>query len=232
MENKFIHTIKSIALCIKYPFLYPRNRFTGLHYTNWTLYNLLAKNNEKSLYNKAFIDSFIIIDNPKPDEQQFRATHNIKNYYYAALYYIVEFIYEYAIQIFHCIPTYTEWDTLKEEAPGWYAAFGEQFLKELGDAVKKLPKKDRRAFRITQIKEKYGELCVYANFGSNEIYDVIIKYEYLSYHTCINCGKPATKLTDGYILPYCDDCFSKYSPYSDVYSVMVNGEWATNQNEF
>lgn len=27
--------IKNTYLCLKYPFLYPRNRFTGLHYNNW-----------------------------------------------------------------------------------------------------------------------------------------------------------------------------------------------------
>ena len=24
-------------MCIKYPFLYPRNRFTDLHYNNWKI---------------------------------------------------------------------------------------------------------------------------------------------------------------------------------------------------
>ena len=33
----FFHTIDSTFLCMKYPFLYPRNRFTGKHYTNWKL---------------------------------------------------------------------------------------------------------------------------------------------------------------------------------------------------
>ena len=32
------------------------------------------------------------------------------------------------------------------------------------------------------------------------------KYENLSYHTCINCGKPATKISTGWICPYCDNC--------------------------
>lgn len=29
------HTLYSCYLCIRFPFLYPRNRFTGRHYTNW-----------------------------------------------------------------------------------------------------------------------------------------------------------------------------------------------------
>ena len=39
-----------------------------------------------------------------------------------------------------------------------------------------------------------------------EIFEIIEKYENLSYHTCINCGKPATKISTGWICPYCDNC--------------------------
>ena len=42
---RFLHTIDSTYLCIRFPFLYPRNRFTGRHYTNWKLHEL-----EKKLY--------------------------------------------------------------------------------------------------------------------------------------------------------------------------------------
>ena len=33
--------LKNTWLCIKYPFLYPRNRFTGKHYTNWKLDDII-----------------------------------------------------------------------------------------------------------------------------------------------------------------------------------------------
>ena len=64
-----------------------------------------------------------------------------------------------------------------------------------------------------QIKEKYGSLRLYTNFGNDEIYDVIDKYESISEKTCFECGKPATKMTEGYILPYCDEHFEKYNYY-------------------
>ena len=35
--HRFTHTIYSSYMCIKYPFLYPRNRFTGLHYNYWRI---------------------------------------------------------------------------------------------------------------------------------------------------------------------------------------------------
>lgn len=61
-------------------------------------------------------------------------------------------------------------------------------------------------FRIHQLKEKYGHMELYPARASEEIYDIICKYRYISYYTCVNCGRPAHYLTSGYILPYCEDC--------------------------
>lgn len=38
---------RNILLCIKYPFLYPRNRFTGTHYTNWRIREKINQLEEK-----------------------------------------------------------------------------------------------------------------------------------------------------------------------------------------
>ena len=54
MKNLFkliYKTIQSSILCIRFPFLYPRNRFTGLHYTNWRIKDYLHKLVEKYKYN-------------------------------------------------------------------------------------------------------------------------------------------------------------------------------------
>ena len=73
-------------------------------------------------------------------------------------------------------------------------------------------------YRISQIKEKYGTLCWY-DFGCTEkiLREIIPKYEDLSGKTCIKCGKPATKITLGWISPYCDDCCP-----GDEYTISVN----------
>jgi len=42
---------------------------------------------------------------------------------------------------------------------------------------------------ITQIKEKFGGLRFYIGSGSEEIHDIITKYENLSYETCEVCGE-------------------------------------------
>lgn len=53
------------------------------------------------------------------------------------------------------------------------------------------------------------------------LYDIIRKYERLSKRTCINCGKPATKISTGWISPWCDDCannkYESYIPIEDFY---------------
>ena len=41
--RNIIETVNACYLCIRFPFLYPRNRYTGKHYNNWTL---LEKGNE------------------------------------------------------------------------------------------------------------------------------------------------------------------------------------------
>lgn len=212
--NQFIHTLESIWLCMRYPFLYPRNRWNGLHYNNWAFEEKI--NGKRNLWKKPMIEKegwyqkgYIL----NIDQETFKSTREVKNWWYAILYQIGNFIYNYPMQWIHCIPTYTEWDAM-DGMPGWKKAFGKQYLKEL----KKQLKKDRYLyqFRITDIKEKYGTLRLYCNGASDEVYKIIDKYENLSYETCIECGKPAKIITDGYILPYCLHCYNekniKYKP--------------------
>jgi hypothetical protein len=60
-------------------------------------------------------------------------------------------------------------------------------------------------FRFTQIKEKYGKLCVYTHGATHQVTDIISKYEFLSQQICCVCGEPATIRTYGYICPYCTE---------------------------
>ena len=71
------------------------------------------------------------------------------------------------------------------------------------------------------IKEKYGTLRWYDAGAPKEVYDIIHKYEELSFRTCIECGKPAKYITQGWISPYCEDCIKhqiyKYDSIEDYY---------------
>ena len=97
--------------------------------------------------------------------------------------------------------SYTELDAMPD---GWRKAFGLQMCEELKQELIRINKMDE--FRIAQIKEKFGELRFYTNWVTDEIEAIINKYTELSRKTCINCGKPATVITTGWISPFCNDC--------------------------
>ena len=97
--------------------------------------------------------------------------------------------------------SYTELDAMPD---GWRKAFGLQMCEELKQELIKINKMNE--FRIVQIKEKFGELRFYTNWVTDEIEAIINKYTKLSRKTCINCGKPATVITTGWISPFCNDC--------------------------
>lgn len=46
--KKLWATIKNTWLCVKYPFLYPRNRWTDKHYNSWKILNFITENYDKS----------------------------------------------------------------------------------------------------------------------------------------------------------------------------------------
>lgn len=98
---------------------------------------------------------------------------------------------------------YTELDALDN---GWLKAFGMKFVEELQDAINLLSSDLRDKIHILQIKEKFGYLHVYMSHYTPEIREVINKYEQLSKYTCVSCGKKATKISRGWICPWCDEC--------------------------
>lgn len=97
---------------------------------------------------------------------------------------------------------YTELDAMPD---GWRVAFGKQMCEEIRNEL--IQADCLGEYRITQIKEKFGSLRWY-DFGATEGIrrDIIPKYEQISQRTCIKCGKPATKISLGWISPWCDDC--------------------------
>lgn len=106
--------------------------------------------------------------------------------------------------------------TVLDDMPrGWRKAFGIQLAE---DIKRELKQKNIKNYIVQQVKEKYGGLRWYDNFRL----DCISKYERLSERTCIICGKPATKISNGWICPYCDKCADKYKNYNSY--VPIN-EW-------
>ena len=102
--------------------------------------------------------------------------------------------------------SFTELDDMPD---GWRIAFGEQFCADIQHELDKLKPEAAADFRVLQIKEKFGQLRFYTNWVTEGINEVIRQYENLSEHTCIGCGAPATKISTGWISPWCDKCAGK-----------------------
>lgn len=99
---------------------------------------------------------------------------------------------------------YTELDDMDE---GWRKAFGEQMCAEIKEALLKEGGEELlNNYRVEQIKEKFGYLRWYDTPSIKSVQEIIRKYEVISSRTCVVCGKPATKLTKGWIVPVCDEC--------------------------
>jgi hypothetical protein len=59
--------------------------------------------------------------------------------------------------------------------------------------------------KICQVKEKYGGLRFYINGASEEVHNIIEKYENLSYEICEECGEQG-KVRDGsWVSTLCDE---------------------------
>lgn len=106
-----------------------------------------------------------------------------------------------------------EFTYLDDMPEGWKRAFGIDMCEDIRRVLVKA--NYLYNYRICQVKEKYSGLRWYdAGAPSsiyNELQDVIDKYEELSYRTCIRCGRPATKISQGWISPFCDRCAEKFS---------------------
>lgn len=210
MLKKIKKIIESTILCIRFPFLFPRNRFTNLHYNNWRINEWLRK-----LYTK-YSRLEKTEEYKKEDEKRYyyHSTGDFNCYWtsiwaYPA-YHIVNWYCKNIQQLFHCVPYYTELDRMPV---GWRKAFGIDMCQEIKQTLlKKGGRKLLREYRIMDIKEKYGELRWYSNWTFEELEDIIEKYSNRSLSTCIECGEKAVWMTDwrDWASPYCDKCIPEY----------------------
>ena len=273
--KKIKNIIKSTILCIRFPFLYPRNRFDGEHHcgllSNWT-YKLrlkawqsfiitgkVNKSDDYFSHNANFFDYHVKLDEAtkqifiktrtteirfdysklvwgdnkfkilgikaiftiaglpmiqvqvKPIDENDNGNYGFAHYreeivinkWYEFWYKVIDWFDTKVLDKILFLPSYTELDAME---PGWRKAFGIQMCKELKQELKK--HKFLYKYRIVQIKEKWGYLHWYdgRTQKDSKIYDIIRKYEQISAKTCGVCGKPATKISKGWIYPYCDDC--------------------------
>lgn len=233
-RNRIKDTIRSTIECIRFPFLYPRNRFTGKHYNNWKI---------REKVRKIYADHSHLTkkDENKPFDIRFKF-----DVWWAKPYIKLLKFEHWFLSIFHILPKYTELDALRGEAPGWYKNFGIQICKEIRSQLMKdywrfikeakgFKNKLRMIFyhplfelRIMQWKEKYGEMRLYTERATPKVINIIDEYTEKSRHICIYCGKDADIITSPYnwMLPYCNECYKKYAPHAIIYySKDSNGNW-------
>lgn len=95
---------------------------------------------------------------------------------------------------------------------GWRKAFGKKMIKELNNILKKANYTHK--YQISQIKEKWGYLhwydCGVPEKISKEYDEWLDKYEELSKHICIVCGKDGEiDYKESWLSPLCVDCRRK-----------------------
>lgn len=202
-------TIESIYLCARFPFLYPRNRFTDLHHTYWRWHKWV-----RELYVK--YSRFVTTEKTPADTGRFYETITGGfslywiNWWAKPVHDAMAWMERTILQIPFLIPTYTELDGMEK---GWRKSFGIQMCEEIKRALKKTDSLWR--YRILQIKEKNGGLRWYDNGANVEVEKIVAKYEYISERTCGVCGDVATCVTpmEYWKYPYCD----KHSPSESRY---------------
>ncbi len=94
---------------------------------------------------------------------------------------------------------------------GWKRTLGVHLCEELREALIRNDPSLLENYRVSDVKEKYGTLRWYDNGGSDKIEDILTKYEDISKYTCIICGKINVPVfEDGWISPFCTECYKKY----------------------
>lgn len=106
---------------------------------------------------------------------------------------------------------------------GWRKAFGKTLCDELKEVLKRHG--ILKTYVITTVKEKFGELVIYDDCAPEEVHDIIMKYEYISAHTCIICGRRAKYVTRGWIEPYCEDCIKTVNTLSEPAEYYKDMDW-------
>lgn len=93
---------------------------------------------------------------------------------------------------------------------GWYNLIDE-LCSELAELIDDEYPEFKEDFQVVQVKEKFGTLRFYVNYGNDKIFELIDYYENLSAETCEYCGKDAELRTRGsWYATLCDECNSRW----------------------
>lgn len=86
---------------------------------------------------------------------------------------------------------------------------------ETTNATKHPKQSAAEAFRVVQVKEKFGGLRFYTNYHTDEIGKLIGDAERLSYKTCEVCGQPGVLRGSHWLFTACDEHSKGEKPRED-----------------
>lgn len=109
---------------------------------------------------------------------------------------------------------FTEIDNLPDGWKDLHLKDGRFYLDALKDAML-LDKIDIDKARIIQMKEKWGRMVIYPSAEGDNTEKILSEIEEISERTCCQCGAPATKISRGWICPWCDKCAEEESKRRD-----------------
>lgn len=94
---------------------------------------------------------------------------------------------------------------------GWRKTLGIPLCEELREEILRIDPSLLNKYSVSQVKEKYGTLRWYAASYSEQMEDILTKYEDISQYTCVVCGKINVPIfDDGWISPFCRECYKSH----------------------
>jgi hypothetical protein len=126
------------------------------------------------------------------------------------------------------IDTKAKFPMMYPEIPDGWADLFAQFCEDLKKVLIEEGLLD--TFYFIQIKEKYNRLICYPGGRpiTDKISQVLRKYEFMSQYVCTECGKPASKITDGYWASICDDCWKDKYRQNKVIDIKFESDFQIN----
>ena len=87
---------------------------------------------------------------------------------------------------------------------GWHDLLWE-LCEAIEEELQHFVQSEDSPFRVEQVKEKYGTLRFYTNWGTDRIYELIQDAENKSAVTCEVCGKPGKLRGTGWLSTTCEE---------------------------
>jgi hypothetical protein len=86
-----------------------------------------------------------------------------------------------------------------EHGDGWFDLVW-RLCKQIEGVVE-----EGKPFKVTQVKEKFGELRFYIDGGNEAVFELIEIATEASRHICVVCGQPGRRRDDGWVRTKCDE---------------------------